>query len=233
MNQPDFARAAALRIGLAARVLPETSPQRLMHVLVSTLGLPLTEEKLSGLNVRILKTALDGAFAEIEPVYLKQAVRYLKGEESVTLNEAPLPQPQPYREGDLPGSIRVAFASNSGERLDGHFGSCARFLIYQVTATASRLIAVRPVVEPATTIKDEKHAYRAGLIGDCHILYVVSIGGPPAAKVIRAGVHPLKHPQETEISELLPQLQAVLAGRPPPWLARIIGTRSTAVEIEA
>ena len=232
MNQ-DLSRAAALRIGLAARALPETSPRRLLHVLVSALGLPLTEEKLSGLNVKTLKTALDGEFSEVEPVYLKQAVRYLKGEESVVADESPLPQPQPYSEGELPGSIRVAFASNSGERLDGHFGSCARFLIYQVTATASRLIAVRPVVEPDTPIKDERNAYRAGLIGDCHILYVVSIGGPPAAKVIRAGVHPLKHPQETEISELLMQLQAVLAGRPPPWLARIIGARTAPVEAGA
>jgi nitrogen fixation protein NifX len=229
----DLSRAVALRIGLAARALPETSPQRLLHVLVGALGLPLTEEKLSGLNVKTLKTALDGEFAGIEPVYLKQAVRYLKGEESVVADEAPLPQPQPYSEGELPGSIRVAFASNSGERLDGHFGSCARFLVYQVTATDSRLIAMRPVVEPDTAIKDERNAYRAGLIGDCHILYVVSIGGPPAAKVIRAGVHPLKHPQEAEIPELLPPLQGVLAGRPPPWLARIIGAQSAAVEAGA
>jgi hypothetical protein len=34
-------------------------------------------------------------------------------------------------------SIRIACASNRGERLDGHFGSCARFLIYQVSATDS------------------------------------------------------------------------------------------------
>ncbi len=232
MNQ-DLSRPVALRIGLAARALPETSPQRLLHVLVSALNLPVTEEKLSGLNVKTLKTALDGEFSEVEPVYLKQAVRYLKGEESVVADETPLPQPQPYSEGELPGSIRVAFASNSGERLDGHFGSCARFLIYQVTAVASRLIAVRPVVEPDTAIKDERNAYRAGLISDCHILYVVAIGGPPAAKVIRAGVHPLKHPQETAISELLPQLQAVLASRPPPWLARIIAGRTAPVETEA
>ncbi|HYQ92761.1 MAG TPA: dinitrogenase iron-molybdenum cofactor N-terminal domain-containing protein, partial [Candidatus Competibacteraceae bacterium] len=144
MNQ-DLSRAVALRIGLAARALPETSPQRLMHVLVSALGLPLTEEKLGGLNVKALKTALDGEFSETEPAYLKQAVRYLKGEDNATLDEAPLPQPQAYREGELPGSIRVAFASNSSERMDGHFGSCLRFLIYQVSATDARLIAVRPV----------------------------------------------------------------------------------------
>lgn len=231
MNQ-DLSRAVALRIGLAARALPETSPQRLMHVLVSALGLPLTEEKLGGLNVKALKTALDGEFSEVEAVYLKQAVRYLKGEESVVMDEAPLPQPQPYEEGELPGSIRVAFASNSGERLNGHFGSCARFLIYQVTAMESRLIAVRPVVEPDTPIKDERNAYRAGLIEDCHILYVVSIGGPPAAKVIKTGIHSFKHAQETEISELLPQLQRVLAGNPPPWLARIIDRPVVPVEAD-
>lgn len=125
----------------------------------------------------------------------------------------------------MPDSIRVAFASNSGERLDGHFGSCARFLIYQVSRSAARLIDVRPVAEPAGPTTDERNAYRVGLVKDCHILYVVSIGGPPAARVVNAGIHPLKHPQPIETRELLAQLQDVLGGTPPPWLAKAMGSR--------
>jgi nitrogen fixation protein NifX len=217
-----LSRATALQIGLAARALPETTPNRLLRVLVQVLGLPLTEQKLASLTVKTLKTAMKGEFSEVDPVYLKQALKYLKGEEAL-IPEIDTPPLQPYREGDMPGSIRVAFASNGGERLDGHFGSCRRFLIYQVSATEARLIEVRAVEEPDTPVKDEKNLYRTNLVSDCHLLYIISIGGPPAARIVNAGVHPIKHPQEVEIRQILPKLQKRLAITPPPWLAKAMG----------
>ena len=56
-----------------------------------------------------------------------------------------IPTPQPYTDGDMPDSIRVACASNSGDLLNGHFGSCERFLVYQVSQAEYRLIDVRDV----------------------------------------------------------------------------------------
>ena len=44
----------------------------------------------------------------------------------------------------MPGSIRAAVASDSDEELNAHFGSCRRFLIYQLTPEECRLIDVRP-----------------------------------------------------------------------------------------
>lgn len=220
-TQQTLSDALALRIGLAARALPDTTPARLMAVLIDLLGLPIHELKLETVTVKSLKNAMDGQFSDVDKVYLMQAVRYLKGEQGVGLN-AELPQPQPYRDGEIPDSIRVAFASNSGECLNGHFGSCTQFLIYQVSKDRAQLIDLRPVEEPDTPIKDEKNAYRVSLIKDCHILYVVSIGGPPAAKVVNAGIHPLKHPREVEICELLPRLQQALADRPAPWLVKLL-----------
>lgn len=52
-----------------------------------------------------------------------------------------------HADSDMPGSIRAACASNTGEVLDGHFGSCERFLIYQLSSAESRLIAIRPTLE--------------------------------------------------------------------------------------
>ncbi|MEZ5584046.1 MAG: nitrogen fixation protein NifX [Candidatus Competibacteraceae bacterium] len=218
----EFSREAALRVGLAARALPETTPARLMYVLVQALGMPLSEDKLNRLTVKHLKLAAEGEFSEIEPVYLKQAIRYLKGERDTDIAHDAI-VPQPYQEGEMAGSIRVAFASNTGALLDGHFGSCRRFLIYQVSTTESRLIAVRPVEEPADLSRDDRQAYRVSLVKDCQILYVASIGGPPAGRVINAGVYPLKHPEEVAVQELLNRLQTMLAGNPPPWLAKILG----------
>ena len=211
----------ALRIGLAARQLPDTSSGELLRVLVAVLSEPLTEVKLNALKVKDLKTGADGALGEIDGAVLRRALHFLHGEDDAAAQMA-VPTPEPYSEGELPNSIRVACASNNGERLDGHFGSCARFLIYQVSAMASRLIAVRPA-PVVTRLSVDHSAERVVLINDCHLLCVLSIGGPAAARVVNSGIHPFKRPQAEDISALLDELQQVLAGEPPPWLARIIG----------
>jgi nitrogen fixation protein NifX len=144
-----------------------------------------------------------------------------------------LAQPQSYQSGDLPGSIRVAFCSNDGERLDGHFGPCLRFLIYQVAEREARLIALREAPAAAGPLRGEANIMqRVNLISDCHLLYVLSIGGPAAARVVHRGVHPLKRAQAGPIEAHLDALRQVLADRPPPWLARIIAAPVTA-EFEA
>jgi nitrogen fixation protein NifX len=209
----------ALRIGLAARALPDTSPAELVRVLIAVLGEPLTEAKLNSVKIRDLKTGADGALSEIDNVAaLRQALQFLHGEDDASALSA-VPTPGEY-DDSLPGSIQIACASNTGERLDGHFGSCARFLVYQVSATAARLIAVRTA--PATAKLSVDHsAERVALINDCDLLAVLSIGGPAAARVINSGIHPFKRPQAEDISGLLAELQRVLASdHPPPWLAK-------------
>ncbi len=86
----------------------------------------------------------------------------------------------------LPGSIRVACASDDGEVLDGHFGSCRRFLIYEVSAAESRLVGVREVDDAEA---EDKSAYRAALIADCSLLYVAATGGSAASKVVNVSTN--------------------------------------------
>ncbi|GAB6043989.1 dinitrogenase iron-molybdenum cofactor N-terminal domain-containing protein [Endothiovibrio diazotrophicus] len=221
MSNDSLSRELALRIGLAARVLPDTEPARLMKVLVDSLGLPLSAEKLWKVTVKSLRTGADGDFVEMPEAALKQAAAILRGETDADSRDPELPEVQPYAEGDMPDSIRVAMASNSGELMDGHFGTCARFLIYQISPSEVRLVAIRSALGPEA--RDDKNAYRASLIEDCQLLYVVSIGGPAAAKVIRADVHPVKRPEPVPAPELAEQTRAMVAGNPPPWLAKAMG----------
>ena len=231
MNTQPLSRDLALRIGLAARVLPGIEPRRLLDVLQESLGLPLTEGKLAKITVTELKTgfsSLDGEedgedVGEISVESYKQAVRYLWGEDLV---EPELPQPQSYADGDMPNSVRIACASNSGEFVDGHFGSCHRFLIYQVSPDEMRLIDIRPTV--GADQSDDKNAFRAGLIDDCHVVYIQSVGGPAAAKIIKAGIYPIKLPEGGIAPEVLTNFQTMLAGTPPPWLAKILGVEAEA-----
>jgi len=208
----------ALRIGLAARALPDTDPARLIRVLADAVGLPPTAEKLAALRVKDLKSAADGELAEIDTDALKSALGLLKGE---GLEESdPLPELGSFREGDMPGSIRVACASDNGELLDGHFGAARSFLIYQVSATEIRLIDARRAQDLG---QEDKNAYRADLIRDCQVLYVASIGGPAAAKVVKTDIHPIKDAAGGSARDRMAALQRILADKPPPWLAKAMG----------
>lgn len=209
----------ALRIALAARALPDTDPARLLKVLAEAIGLPPTAAQLATLTVKQLKTAADGELAELDVPLLKGALAYLKGE--AVGDSAPPPPLEAEDPARIDDSIRVACASNGGESLDGHFGSCRRFLIYQVWAEGLRLIAVRDA-DPAAPV-DDKNAYRAELIGDCQVLYCASIGGPAAAKVVKADIHPIRIPDGGSARDQVAALQKVLADKPPPWLAKAIG----------
>lgn len=216
----------ALRIALAARTLKGVDTAHLLRALIAAVGEPITETRLrklraSRLYTRLLETAPAAAAAPvIGERQLQSALGLLKGR-GVSMPEDPLPVPQSYREGEFEDSIRIACASDSGERMDGSFGGCARFLIYQISPRASRLIDIR--VPGASAEDDDRNALRAELLHDCQLLYTLSIGGPAAAKVIRAGVHPIKQATALAAREIVEELQRVLATTPPPWLAKAMG----------
>lgn len=222
-DTPAASREAALRIALAARALAGLNVRALVGALLDKYGAPLTEGKLAGITVEDLRTILAGDFAEqgchvsASDDQLKAAVRLLWGQ---GMEDGSLLAAEAYSPGEMPGSIRVAIANNRGERLDGHFGSCERFLIYQIAPTALKLIEVRSALEADGA--EDKNAARSLLLGDCQIVYVQSIGGPAAAKVVRAGVHPVKKPEGGAAREVLLELQGRLTS-PPPWLAQIMG----------
>ncbi|MEF8714737.1 MAG: dinitrogenase iron-molybdenum cofactor biosynthesis protein [Accumulibacter sp.] len=223
----SISREAALRVALAARELGSLPVRELVSALVERLELPLTEAKLATVTVADLQLLLQGddvVASEVPREQLKQAVRLLWGE---GIANRDLPPVASYAEGDMPSSIRVACASNREQWLDGHFGSCERFLVYQVSPDEVRLIDVRPTL--AADHAEDRNVARAALIDDCQIVYVQSIGGPATAKVVRAGVHPVKVANRGdpggEALQALAQLQQALR-HPPPWLARIMGVEA-------
>ncbi|MEM9567215.1 MAG: dinitrogenase iron-molybdenum cofactor biosynthesis protein [Cyanobacteria bacterium P01_E01_bin.34] len=230
MTDQPISNEVALRIALAARVLPDVSVGDLIEALQTNLDDELTEESLGKLTVTQLKRSFgniyevdegewEGEDADNQDIFaFKEAVRILWGETGPC--EHPLPI-EAYQEGDMPNSIRVAVASNTAEQLDGHFGSCHRFLIYQLSADAIKLIDARSALE--ADLSDNKNKFRVDLIRDCPVLYVASIGGPAAAKVIQANIYPMKVETGGAIREILTDLQQALATSPPPWLAKILG----------
>ena len=222
MNGPvNLSREVALRIALAARALPDVSVRKLLTILAQRIDAPLGEETLRRVTVSDLKIGLAGNEEDVDLLdtpmsALKEAVRILWGE--VEPGELPVPAAG----AALPAnSVRVAIASNSGDNLDGHFGSCQRFLVYQVSAGERVLVDVRPT-EGADRAED-RNGFRRDLVQDCQVLYVVTIGGPAASKVVRSGIYPILRIEGGTAGAILDELQGVMASAPPPWLAKLLG----------
>lgn len=223
-SQTALSRELALRIGLAARALPDTDAKRLLSVLTACVGLPITEEKIVGINLKNLKTALAGEFLDVDEPLLTHALSILK---SGLDTQSAMQKQEAYVDGDMPGSIRIACASNDGIIVDGHFGSCSQFMVYQVSADQVRLIDLRGTDIPKGLEVDDKNVFRAELIQDCQVLYIASVGGPAAAKIVKLGIHPMKLPDIESIADIIGRLQTVIAGTPPPWLAKVMGIEAT------
>ncbi|MGK7943868.1 MAG: dinitrogenase iron-molybdenum cofactor biosynthesis protein [Microcystaceae cyanobacterium] len=236
MTTQTLSNEVAYRIALASKTLPDTTVGDLIEVLHGCLEevmedkTVLDEDLLSKITVTNLKTALgqtysldgeeDGEGSSIPLPILKDAVSILWGE--VTEVPSHIPTVDPYTEGDMPNSVRIAVASNADETLDGHFGSCLRYLIYQLSEDEIRLVDVRSA--EGADESDDKNGFRVNLIKDCQVIYLVSVGGPAAAKVIKAGLYPMKILEGGEARTILGQLQQVMLTSPPPWLAKILGT---------
>ncbi len=221
---------AALRIGLAARALPGVDLRDLVSLIGRKVQGPVTESGLRAITVTDLKTGAlsadgeeDGEDIGIGLAQMKEAVRILWGEDEDT----GLPDLVPSL-GRVPGVVRVAVASNEGEQLDGHFGACLRYLVYELSTDDIRLVEIRSALD--ADLAEDRNAYRADLVADCHLLVVVSIGGPAAAKVVRAGVYPLKTRLPMDARTHMQALQEVMRSSPPPWMAKAMGRPASSLQ---
>ncbi|MGR5120389.1 NifB/NifX family molybdenum-iron cluster-binding protein [Vibrio astriarenae] len=112
----------------------------------------------------------------------------------------------------------VAFASNSGERLDGHFGSCIRLLIYHVSKVEKRLVEVKEIDSDAKGELRTQHL--VSLINECDLVFALSIGGAAAAKITRAGIHPIKAKAPIDIHDKIAEIQSAIDKGVAPWLSQ-------------
>jgi hypothetical protein len=55
------------------------------------------------------------------------------------------------------------------------------------------------------------------------VLYVASIGGPAAAKVVKADSTPSRTPSAAAPGSAWSRSRRILADKPPPWLAKVMG----------
>ena len=135
---------------------------------------------------------------------------------------------EPAKGPPAPGVVRVAIATRDMKGLNAHFGSAPRFAVYDVTKDGWDFVEAVAFDDNS----DESGAHKSEgedritpkveALAGCHLLFCLAIGGPSAAKVVAARIHPIKTPQASPIPEVLERTRAMLAGSPPPWLRRVL-----------
>ena len=123
--------------------------------------------------------------------------------------------------GVMENAMKVAFATKDMEEINAHFGGAREFVVYNVSKDGFSLCEV--IKTDTTGIEEEdKTDFRVRALKGISIMYCESIGGTAAAKVIRAGIHPMKVGEPTLIEDILKSLVAMINSNPPPWIKRII-----------
>jgi len=127
-----------------------------------------------------------------------------------------------------PGAVRIAIATRDMKGLNAHFGSADRFAIYDVTKEGWSFVealAFDDVSDESGAHKtdgDDRIAPKVRALAGCHLLFCLAIGGPSAAKVVSARIHPIKVQQPASIEEVLERTRTMLNGAPPPWLRKVL-----------
>lgn len=124
--------------------------------------------------------------------------------------------------------VRIAIATQDMKGLNAHFGSAKKFAIYDVTPDASvfiEAVGFDDVSDEGGTHKDDgddRITPKVQALQGVNLLFVRAIGGPAAAKVVGAKIHPVKIADPQPIDEVIARVQAMLKGTPPPWLRKVL-----------
>lgn len=124
--------------------------------------------------------------------------------------------------------MRVAFATQDRQRVDAHFASAKTFMFYDVGPEGHTFLEA--VQFDSLSQEDGKHqedgddrlANKIKALEGTALLFVRAIGGPAAARVVRAKVHPIKLPDDETIQVVIDRVRAMLKSNPPPWLRKVV-----------
>ena len=121
----------------------------------------------------------------------------------------------------LENSMKVAFATKDLETINAHFGGAKEFVVYNVSKDGFSLDGVIKT-DTSELTGDAKTEFKVEALKGINIMYCESIGGTAAAKVIRAGINPMKVQEPRKIEEVLKELIEMINSNPPPWVKRIM-----------
>jgi nitrogen fixation protein NifX len=128
--------------------------------------------------------------------------------------------------------MKIAFATTDGIAIDEHFGRAGMFAVYDLTKDGYSFQETRKFSEGRDSaieetkgmgaVHEERVQQKVDKLGDCKIIYLVEIGGPSAARLVKKGIMPVKVKRNVSIEESLIKLAQTIKATPPPWLRKAL-----------
>ena len=125
----------------------------------------------------------------------------------------------------LNNAIKVAFATKDMQTINAHFGGAKEFVVYKVSKDGFEMSEVIQT-DTSDVESDDKTDFKVRALAGINIMYCESIGGTAAAKVIRAGMNPMKVQEPRAIEDVLKELVEMINGNPPPWVKKIMNIQT-------
>lgn len=128
--------------------------------------------------------------------------------------------------------MKIAFTTSDEIHINAHFGSARKIAVYEVDADHYDFVETLKFDGNLNEDGNEdKLLPKIEALRDCTIVYVSTIGGTAAARLIKHKITPIKaQSEQQEITDVLTRLVQTLKGNPPPWLRKALQQRSPALD---
>ncbi|MGG6270883.1 nitrogen fixation protein NifX [Leptolyngbya sp. AN03gr2] len=130
--------------------------------------------------------------------------------------------------------MKIAFTTNDQVHINAHFGWAKKIDVYEISDEGYEFLeTLKFEGDLKEDGNEDKLAPKLEALEDCTIVYVSSIGGSAAARLIKKRITPVKaRSEEEEINEVLTKLVQTLKGNPPPWLRKALQQKTHSFEEE-
>ncbi|MEO1428782.1 MAG: nitrogen fixation protein NifX [Cyanobacteria bacterium J06633_8] len=120
--------------------------------------------------------------------------------------------------------MKIAFTTSDKVHINAHFGWAKEIEVYEISDEGYHFLETLTFGgELKQDGNEDKLVPKLKALEDCTIVYVSTIGGSAAARLIKKGVTPIKaRSEEDEIKDVLDRLLQTLKGSPPPWLRKAL-----------
>jgi nitrogen fixation protein NifX len=120
--------------------------------------------------------------------------------------------------------VKVAFATSDNVRINSHFGSAQSIAVYDVSSEGYQFVETKTFGGNLNEDGNEdKLVPKVAALEGCVLVYVSSIGGSAASRLITNKITPVNlRSDEEEIQGTLNNLVETLNGEPPAWLRKAL-----------
>lgn len=124
--------------------------------------------------------------------------------------------------------MKIAFTTSDRVHINAHFGWAKKIDVYEVSTEGYTFVETLTFDgDLKEDGNEDKLLPKIEALHDCTIVYVSSIGGSAAARLIKKRITPIKaRSEDDEIEEILTRLVETLKGSPPPWLRKALQQRN-------